>query len=170
MTEAVVDEVAEETIEEQATSIVRRHTAYAAGTAMIPVPLADMVATTGVQVKMVRDLSKLYGVEFTAHAVKGLISALVGTLGAQYAAVGTTSLVKLVPVVGQLASIAVAPGLSGAITYAIGKVFSRHFEMGGTLLTFDVDKMREYFKEEVEKGKSVASQPKANTSQPKAKS
>lgn len=161
MTEAVVEDVAGETTGEQATSIVRMHTAYAAGTAMIPVPLADVIATTGVQVNMVRSLSKLYEVEFSAHAVKGLISALVGTLGAHSAVLGTTSLVKLVPVVGQIASIAVAPGLSGAITYAIGKVFSRHFEMGGTLLTFDVEKMREFFKEEVEKGKKDASQPKA---------
>ncbi len=142
--------------DESATALVRRFSLYAAGTSLIPVPVLDLLATSGVQVKMVRDLAELYQVEFSADATKSVISALVGTLGAQYAAVGASSLVKIVPFVGQVASTIVAPGLAGAVTYGLGQVFVRHFSMGGTLLTLDVEKMRAYFKEEVEKGKDSA--------------
>jgi uncharacterized protein (DUF697 family) len=140
--------------DESATAVVRRHSAYAAGTSLIPVPLVDLVATSGVQVKMVRDLAGLYEVEFSPDAAKSVISALIGTLGAQQAAVGASSLVKVLPFIGPVASTVVAPGLAGAVTYGLGQVFIRHFSMGGTLLTFDVEKMRAYFKEEVEQGKS----------------
>lgn len=149
--------------ESSASNLVRRFTAYAAGTSLIPMPLLDVIATSGVQVKMVRDLSKLYDLEFSQDVAKSIISSLVGTLGAQYVAMGASSMVKVVPFVGQLASIVVAPGLAGAITYGLGRVFMRHFEMGGTLLTFDVDQMREYFKAEVENGKNAATKPRATS-------
>jgi hypothetical protein len=32
--------------------------------------------------------------------------------------------------------------LAGASTYALGKVFQYHFENGGTIYNFDVDKMK----------------------------
>jgi len=48
------------------------------------------------------------------------------------------------------------PLFTGASTYAIGNLFIRHFESGGTLLNMDPQKMREHFKEEFENGKKVA--------------
>ncbi len=157
--------------DESATAVVRRHSAYAAGTSLIPVPLVDLFATSGVQVKMVRDLAELYEIEFSADATKSVISALVGTLGAQQAAVGASSLVKVVPFIGPVVSTIVAPGLAGAVTYGLGQVFIRHFSMGGTLLTLDVEKMRAYFEEEVERSKSntkAGSTAKRGTTESKA--
>jgi len=156
---------------DSAAALVRRHSAYAAGTPLLPVPLVDLIATSGVQVKMVRDLAELYEVEFSSDAAKSVISALVGTLGAQQAAVGASSLVKVVPFIGPVASTIVAPGLAGAVTYGLGQVFSRHFSMGGTLLTLDVEKMRAYFEEEVKQGKSstkAESAAKRGAAEPKA--
>ena len=48
------------------------------------------------------------------------------------------------------------PVMAGAITYATGKIFTSHFEAGGTLLDFNPDTMKEYYKELFEKGKTVA--------------
>jgi hypothetical protein len=46
-------------------------------------------------------------------------------------------------------------------TYAIGKVFVKHFESGGTLLNFNVDKVKDYYNEQFKKGEKVASSAKA---------
>jgi predicted transcriptional regulator len=46
--------------------------------------------------------------------------------------------------------------LSGASTYALGEVFKKHFETGGTFLDFDPERLRKYYNEKFEKGKEVA--------------
>jgi hypothetical protein len=48
------------------------------------------------------------------------------------------------------------PGVAGAATYAVGKVFIQHFESGGTLLNFNPDSVRDYYKQELQKGKTTA--------------
>jgi len=37
------------------------------------------------------------------------------------------------------------PIVAGAATYAIGKVFVRHFASGGTFLTFNPEKVKDYY-------------------------
>jgi len=38
----------------------------------------------------------------------------------------------------------------------VGKVFVQHFESGGTFLSFDPEKVRSHFEEELKMGKAVA--------------
>ena len=52
-----------------------------------------------------------------------------------------------------------SPAFSGAVTYAIGKVFVQHFEMGGTLLDFNPEKVKKYFREQYEQGMKKAALP-----------
>jgi hypothetical protein len=47
------------------------------------------------------------------------------------------------------------PTLAGASTYAVGRVFIQHFECGGTILSFDPEKVRAHFEKEFEEGKKV---------------
>jgi len=48
----------------------------------------------------------------------------------------------------------VAVSLAGATaTYALGRVFTQHFDQGGTLLDFDPISSREYFEKEYERGR-----------------
>ena len=48
---------------------------------------------------------------------------------------------------------AAMPAVNGAFSYAVGRVFIRHFESGGTFLDFDADKVRGYFNEQFREGK-----------------
>ena len=48
--------------------------------------------------------------------------------------------------------------LSGASTYALGEVFRKHFETGGTFLDFDTERLSKMYREKFEKGKKVAEQ------------
>ena len=49
-------------------------------------------------------------------------------------------------------ALASASAFGGATTYAVGKVFIQHFEMGGTLLNFNPDEVRKYFQEQYQQG------------------
>ena len=58
--------------------------------------------------------------------------------------------------------------LSGASTFALGEVFKKHFETGGTFLDFDPGRLKNYYNEKFEKGKEMAADlQKKNESQAK---
>ena len=45
--------------------------------------------------------------------------------------------------------------LTGASTYAVGRVFIQHFESGGTFLTLDPDKVKAHYRAEFERGEQL---------------
>ncbi len=55
-----------------------------------------------------------------------------------------SSFTKFIPDIGQTVGTAATPVLNGTFTYAVGRVFDRHFASGGTFLTFDPEKEKEY--------------------------
>lgn len=141
---------------EKAQKLVRNHTYISTGIGLIPLPLIDMVAISGNQLTMLARLSKLYEVPYKKNIVKSLLSVLLYDLSAAGTVRITSSLLKSVPVIGQIAGAAAMSGYSLAATYAIGQVFIQHFEAGGTFLNFDPEAVRTYFKEQFEEGKKVA--------------
>jgi len=141
-----------------ANEIVRKNTYWAAGVGVVPIPVVDFLGVTGIQVKMLAELCKLYDVEFRKNLGKNLIGSLVGGAIPLGLSMPVASLVKAVPLIGSTLGAVSMPVLAGASTYAIGKVFVQHFECGGTLLTFDPEKVREYFAEQFKEGKKVATQ------------
>lgn len=139
---------------EQADRIIKSYSGWAAGAGLIPFPFIDLAAIIGVQMKMLNELSKLYGTAFIENAGKSAVTTLLITVVPSGYAGAAASSVKLIPGVGTILGAAVVPGAAAAATYAIGKLFKQHFETGGTMLTFDADKMREHFKAEFEAAKS----------------
>ncbi len=131
---------------DEANKITKRKTIYAAGAGLIPFPILDAATLMAIQLTMIRGIGNLYGIPFKEHLVKPIIGSLAGSFG-------SVGLVKLVPgwgtVFGSTATI-----LSGAATtYALGRVFTNHFDQGGTLLNFDPVKSRAYFQKEFEDGR-----------------
>ena len=141
-------------IDRRAHEIIRNCAWGSAGLGLLPVPVLDMMAIGGLQVWLVRELAKIYEVPFSRDRAKAVVSALIGVAAPAMLAGGMTSLIKVVPVIGQILTIAVAPGLAAASTLALGRVFNVHFKTGGTLLDFDADKMAAFFMEELEKAKA----------------
>jgi uncharacterized protein (DUF697 family) len=135
---------------EAADKIIKRRTIYAAGTGLIPFPIIDVASLLGVQIVMIRDIAEVYGQQenFRRSSVKSFIQTLVGDL----AAVGVVSGIKAIPIVGSIIGLATAPVTGAAATYALGKVFTQHFDQGGTLLDFDPVKSRKYFLKAKEEG------------------
>jgi len=144
--------LAENVIDADATAspIIKRYSLIAAGIGIIPLPLIDTVLISGVQVKMVYDLAKAFDVPFEESRAKALVGSLVGGIAPLGIAGGVASLVRTIPFIGMAAWYFVGPALAFASTYAVGKVFSEHFQTGGTLLTFDADKIRAHYQREFE--------------------
>lgn len=144
-----------------ARGIIRRNMYWSMGAAVIPIQVVDMAAMLAVQLKMLRDLSNLYGVEFKANAGKSAVAALLGS--AVPSVLGHTVAPRLLmgafaatPGLGKLLTIATMPAFGAAFTYAVGKTFQRHFESGGTLLTFNAKEVEGFFKEKFKEGKDKA--------------
>jgi uncharacterized protein (DUF697 family) len=135
--------------------VITRHVAVAASAGLIPLPIVDFAAVTGVQLTMLALICNIYKQPFSKEAVRSIIASLVGgaVTGGEASSLAISSRLKFIPVVGTAVSWLVTPALAGATTYAIGKVFVRHLESGGSLLTFDGKKMKGYMEKAMEEGK-----------------
>lgn len=138
---------------QRAESVVRSHVLWAMGAGFIPLPVADALAVAAVQLDMVRQMSGIYGIAFAETQGKAIISALAG---ATLSRLGASALVKAIPVVGSFIGGASMAAVSGASTYALGQVFKRHFEAGGTFMDFDTSRFKKFYEEQFEKGKQAA--------------
>ena len=114
---------------------------------MIPVPVVDIVAVTGFQLKMLRELTAFYGESYHEEWGKRWIAALIGGFTPSTIGLSVASMMKAIPLVGFTASLLAMPAFSYASTYAVGRVFTRHFEEGGTLLTLDPKKVQAFYAE-----------------------
>ena len=136
-----------------ANSIIRNHIIWSMGTGLIPLPFVDFFAVSAVQLDMVRQLSKVYEVDFKETEGKAVITSLTGSGLAQ---LGKRAAIKFIPGIGSVVGGIAMSIFSGASTYALGEVFREHFETGGTFLDFDPSRLKKYYQEKFEKGKKVA--------------
>lgn len=141
---------------ERANDTVQRNVYWAMGAGVLPLPIVDLIATVGVQLKMLRELSTIYGIPYREGvAKKAITSLLVGIGGIGIGGFIGHSILKSIPVIGQSLGVVTAPVVSGMLTHAVGSTFVKHFEAGGSLNDFDAKKMRKYFREEYGRSKQV---------------
>jgi uncharacterized protein (DUF697 family) len=137
--------------------IVKNYMWWSMGAGLIPVPFVDLAAVTGVQLKMLKDMSEVYGISFSENKGKSFVSALLGSIVPNSLSFGNMgSLLKMIPVVGSVFGGLSMSLFSGAATYAIGKIFIQHFEAGGTFLDFNPVTVKEYFHTLFEEGQAEA--------------
>ena len=150
--------------EQQALKTAKNYMYWSMGAGLIPVPFVDLVAVSGVQIKMLAEISKIYDVPFQESRGKALIASLIGSVApstVSYGAIGC--LIKAVPLIGTLAGAPAMALFCGASSWALGKVFIQHFESGGTFLNFNPEQVKDYFKAQFDEGRNMASkmQPEA---------
>lgn len=146
---------------EKSHEAVKNYTIAAMTVGFIPVPLIDVAALTGIQLKMLHHIAKHYDLPFSKNLVKSVLSSLLGGSVAVSLALPLGSLFKAVPIIGQTSGVISTSAIGSASTYAVGKVFIAHFESGGTFLTFNADKAKEHFKAFYEEGKDFITNQKA---------
>jgi uncharacterized protein (DUF697 family) len=145
------------TQEEQALKITRKYMLWSIGAGLIPIPIVDLATVIGVQVKMVAEISEVYGVSFSESSAKNTISAALSGVTASTFANGTIgSSLKAIPFVGTIIGAITMPFFSSASAYALGTLFINHFENGGTFIDLDGDAFRENFRVMFQKGEKLA--------------
>ncbi|MEO5342310.1 MAG: DUF697 domain-containing protein [Gammaproteobacteria bacterium SHHR-1] len=122
---------------------------WSAAAAVVPVPYVDLLALGSVQVKMVRDLARVYGLDVGDETLQGVISALLGTLVPASISTGLLgSSLKVIPGGGSLIGSLGMAAFGSASTFAIGKIFVMHFAGGGTLSNFSAEAVEDDLKKE----------------------
>ena len=140
----------------EAMVIVKTWSQWSVVAGMTPVPLLDTIVLSGTQIKLIQLLCKHYDVPFEHKVALAVATGLVGSTATITIAGGITrSLLKNVPILGQIFNWTVEPALSFGSTYAIGATFVRHFEANGNLLSFQGEQMKEYAAEQYQKGKNL---------------
>jgi uncharacterized protein (DUF697 family) len=142
----------------RATAVVKRLSLWSGAAGLIPIPLVDLAAVGGVQIEMLRRISKIYAVPFSQNSGKALIAGIAGSMIPASSGVGATSLIKGIPGIGTAVSLLTMPTLSMGATYAIGMAFIQHFATGGTLLDFNPPDYHEFLKAETGRGHAGAAQ------------
>ncbi len=139
---------------QHAETVIRNHVIWSMGASyIIPLPIADVFAVSALQLDMIRQLCRVYDIDFAETQGKAIVSALTTSTMAR---AGARSLIKIIPVVGSVVGGITTAVVNGASTYALGEVFKTHFATGGTFLDFDTDRLKKLYREKFEKGKKVA--------------
>jgi uncharacterized protein (DUF697 family) len=141
-----------------ADAVIRQHVYWSVGAGLVPVPIADFVAVTAVQLDLIRQLCTLYGVSYQEGTGKVWVGALTGGAVARIGA----SAIKAIPGIGTLLGGVSMSIASGASTYAVGQVVKAHLAGGGTMANLDVEAARSKYANEYEKGKDVAKKASEN--------
>ena len=103
--EAIANSTSATSVEERgelASKLVDRFSIWSGVAGLVPLPVVDVLAVGGLQVQMVRRLSQIYNVEFSANRGKALIAALAGCMIPATSGMGAASALKAVPFFGSL--------------------------------------------------------------------
>lgn len=139
-----------------ADTVIRNHIIWSMGASfLVPIPVADVFAVSALQLDMIRQLCRVYDKDFSESSGKAIITSLTSSIMAR---AGARSLIKLIPGVGTVIGGVAVSVFNGASTYALGQVFKKHFDSGGTILDFDTERLKKMYREQFEKGKKVAEQ------------
>jgi uncharacterized protein (DUF697 family) len=128
-----------------AMNIIKQNIAWAVAAGLLPVPFVEVAAITAVEVK----LAEHFNVPFQKDLAKSAVASLLASLGSvalgKYVA---RSAFRFLPVIGPVVAAASLSVMSSAFTYAVGRVFAVHFATGGSLLDFNIENLREFFRNE----------------------
>jgi uncharacterized protein (DUF697 family) len=108
--------------------IVDRHKNYAAMGGLVPLPAANIASVTAINLRMVKQLSELYGVPFQRDRTRSLIIALIaGAVPTGAGLAASSTLMWIIPG-GLVWGLGAAALTAGALTRGIGLVFVDSFE------------------------------------------
>ncbi len=135
-----------------ADSIIKEHVLWSLGAGLVPIPVLDVLAVSVIQLDMLKQIARIYEINYSESSGKAMLSAVTGSTFARMGA----SMIKAIPGIGTILGGISMPILSGASTYAIGKAVGMHFESGGDLFNVDLGNLKNMYEDFMGKGKEVA--------------
>jgi uncharacterized protein (DUF697 family) len=137
----------------EAEKIVKTHVIWAIGAGFVPIPILDIAAVTLIQLDMLKQLCRLYEVDYLESKGKATLSTVTGSTFARIGA----SAIKAIPGIGTILGSVSMPILSGASTYAIAQAVILHFDSEGDLFNLNIETFKQVYKDHLQKGKEYAS-------------
>lgn len=138
-----------------AENIIKTHIITGMALGLIPLPILDMMALSGVQANLLRILCHHYQVTFDEQVSKCIVSSMIRGALPVLTVLSLSSFTKIIPGIGTLGGGISMALLVGATVYATGQVFVRHFESGGSLEDFNAKHWRHFFQQQFEEGKNL---------------
>lgn len=132
----------------RAENIINRHIVWAMASGALPIHFVDAIGVMFIQNDMIKQLCKLYKLEYNENIGKSIVSSIIAASTAK----GISFAFKRIKA-GERILMSI---LSGAITYAMGRMFIGNFEKGISLIDIDIKKGEQLFDEYFEKGKDFA--------------
>ncbi|MBP2291306.1 YcjF family protein [Azospirillum rugosum] len=152
-------EPAAASVADRAEAVIRQHVLLSAAAGVIPLNFVDTAALAVVQLRLLKELSEVHGVDFRGDIGRSAAGTLLATVaptalaGGVLGSMAVRMALRSVPVVGAVTRLATQPAFNAAFTYALGKVFHQHFASGGTFLTFEPEKVKAYFRTKFEEAR-----------------
>lgn len=132
----------------RAENIINRHIVWSMASGAIPIHFVDAIGVMFIQNDMIKQLCKLYNLDYDENIWKSIVSSIFATSTAK----GISFAFKPIKA-GERIMMSI---LSGATTYGIGRMFISNFEKGISLIDIDIEKGEQLFDEYFEKGKDLA--------------
>jgi len=130
---------------QKAEEIINKHILWAMAATAIPIPVLDTVNLIFIQVDMLKSLSKLYEIDFNENIGKTIVSTIITSS----TATGISLLFRKKKVISRISMSLI----SGALTYALGRIFLSNFEKGvKSIIDIDLKEAEELFDENFERG------------------
>ena len=125
-------------------SIINQHTVLATAAAAIPIPIADSVAITGIQLAMIGRIGIHYDRIVSKETLRGIIINVAGA----GAGIFIAGLLKSVPFLGTVIATVIQMSIAGSITYLIGLTVDHIFKHGLELNSENFKKFSKEFENE----------------------
>ncbi len=134
----------------KATKLIPGYTASAVVAAVIPIPIADAVAISAIQITMCAHfIHVIYGRDFGMDTIKGLVAAyLTSNIG-----LWVWSLVKIIPGLGTIIGIVGQMTIAGTLTAALGFAIIQLLERNEEI---NIDNVNKAARQNKRKAKSLA--------------
>ena len=142
-------------LQAEARDIIKEHVLFSMGAGLIPLFILDIIAITAIQMDMIRQLCRHYSVDYQETKGKAITAALTGSTLGRLAGYGIGSALKIIPGLGSLLGGVTLSVAAGASTFALGQVFASHFQTGGSIFDLDPEKFKEFYNEQMERGKAL---------------
>jgi uncharacterized protein (DUF697 family) len=144
----------------QAASILHTYSLASGGAGLVTAPFLSTAAVTTLHLAMIRDLARVYEVEFSKDNARGILLALGAAFVPGWLGGGLErSLLRRLPAVTGLIGWVAMAGMSAAVTYGLGRTLIEHFESGGTLADFDVKHLHQAVKHLLKAARPAAAPP-----------
>lgn len=120
---------------------------------LLPLPYFDLAGMTATQLSLIKSLSEHYNISYNEQMGKLFLTSLISGSAPVLTVLGLSSFIKIIPGIGSIAGGVSLTLLAGAVAYATGQVFIRHFESGGDFSNLEPSHWRSFFREQITIGK-----------------